>query len=423
MLSFQHRYHQTLTMKMTMCEKGGQLRLTCEQALEVIRRLDRLTRGIPKIIYLVGWQYDGHDTGYPAMDVVNPRIRREEDATALDSLKWLMSEAFQYRTAVSLHINMLDAQEDSPMWDEYVNRDLLARNPDGSLRKYKWGYPISYTREWSAGFAQRRIDRLTDMLPLARAGTIHIDAFHQYIPGFGEEAISPYHGITTDEEIETQRSIIRYWMDKGVDVTSEFDGRYRKDPLIGLQPFAWHFGQLDPMQVPASVYVGGEGGDARFGVSMLGQGLIKKDPEKLKGFLQQFCTTALPWYFLNRLERLQDKDGEVTFSNGVTSGKEGDRLWIRQAGRWLRRGGDVFVPALWLERSHPEMIAFSEEGYSGLEWELPPDWPEEGAVEAYRIGIDGLTPFGPPIPVRQRTVTLTLGKGEAFSIVPQGVKP
>ena len=60
--------------------------------MEVAKRIYTLTLGLPKIAYLVGWQYSGHDSNYPSWDVVNERLKRPEDATALDSLKWLIEE-------------------------------------------------------------------------------------------------------------------------------------------------------------------------------------------------------------------------------------------------------------------------------------------------------------------------------------------
>jgi hypothetical protein len=61
--------------------------------LDAIRKIDNLTLGIPKIIFLVGWQFNGHDSGYPSWSVVNEHLKRPQDATALDSLKWLMVSA------------------------------------------------------------------------------------------------------------------------------------------------------------------------------------------------------------------------------------------------------------------------------------------------------------------------------------------
>ena len=37
------------------------------------------------------------------------------DATAEESLRWLMREARKYNCLVALHINMFDAYEDSPL--------------------------------------------------------------------------------------------------------------------------------------------------------------------------------------------------------------------------------------------------------------------------------------------------------------------
>jgi hypothetical protein len=88
-------YHQTLVLKLFLgmdgepverlandptFRKGHEVMCTFEEALEVIRKTDNLTRGIPKIIYLVGWQKGGHDHGYPAWDEVNPRLKRASRA-------------------------------------------------------------------------------------------------------------------------------------------------------------------------------------------------------------------------------------------------------------------------------------------------------------------------------------------------------
>jgi hypothetical protein len=71
-------YHQALVLKLFMgmegepverlandptFREGHEVMCTFEEALEVIRKTDNLTRGIPKIIYLVGWQKGGHDHG------------------------------------------------------------------------------------------------------------------------------------------------------------------------------------------------------------------------------------------------------------------------------------------------------------------------------------------------------------------------
>jgi hypothetical protein len=413
---YRHAYHQTLTMKMFLAANQDRVSLTFEQALDVMRRVDNLTRGIPKIFYLVGWQYNGHDTGYPAWDVVNANLKRPQDANALDSLRWLIAEARKYHTTVSFHINMLDASPQSPLWQTYLDSDVIARNADGSLRSYVWGYPISYTLEWNAGLTRKRIDTLFEMVDMRRIGTVHVDAFHQYIPGYGTEPISPYHGVTTDQEVETQKKIIRYWRDRGVDVTSEFTYSYRKDPLLGLQPMAWHFRNVNQMVIPPALHVGGDGGDPRFGTTMSGESIIRQNPVALPGFLDQFATTTLLWHYLNRLGRVSDINGVVTFSDGTTSAVTDGRLVVRRGDFLLRDGNDVFVPAKWLR--HKEIVAYSGAGYEARTWTLPPDWRDVRYVDVYRIGQEGSTfltrqPAG-------GSVTLSLPAGAAVSIVPAG---
>jgi len=64
---FQHDYSQTLVMKLFMSVPDGRggtkVSNTVETAIDIIKKVDYLSLGAPKIIYLVGWQYNGHDDG------------------------------------------------------------------------------------------------------------------------------------------------------------------------------------------------------------------------------------------------------------------------------------------------------------------------------------------------------------------------
>lgn len=133
---YNYDYSKTMTMKLLLSvptqDGGTKVFFTFAQALEVIRCVDRLSREIPKILYLVGWQFHGHDDKYPSFACVNEALKRTQDADGAESLKWLMREAAVYHTTVSLHINMTDAYEDSPLWQEYLENELIAKNEDGS---------------------------------------------------------------------------------------------------------------------------------------------------------------------------------------------------------------------------------------------------------------------------------------------------
>ncbi len=420
LFEWQHGYHQTLTLKLflSQAEFDGKYKrkdngistiyLTIADALEVIKKIDNLTAGIPKIIYLVGWQYNGHDSKYPAFFEGNEKLKRPQDKNALESIRWLMREAKHYHTTVSLHINMFDAYEDSPLWEEYVRNDIIAKDADGTLIKAEWGYPISYAQEWATGFAQKRIDRLCELLPVQEAGTIHIDAFHTWAPmpvtdangktyiDLDKKPVSQYLKFTSEDETEAQRKIFGYWASKGIDVTSEGVDFLRQTDFAGLQPMAWWFvrSASDYLRYPAAYYTGGvDNGEwgRLFGSSMHGEQEIKLDPQHLEGMLEKFCLHTVPWYFLNRLNRLymvQHKESrKVVFSDKVESVMTNDRYMLLQNGKVLVEHDNVLIPALWLPR--PTLIAYSKQGYENKHWLLPDTFTGFG-----KLGIYEVTPAG-----------------------------
>ena len=46
---------------------------TYDQAAEIIRAINNVSDDLPQLVYLVGWQFQGHDDKYPSLNVVNPR--------------------------------------------------------------------------------------------------------------------------------------------------------------------------------------------------------------------------------------------------------------------------------------------------------------------------------------------------------------
>jgi hypothetical protein len=395
-------YSQTLVMKMFLCSRDSignvkQVYLRLENALDEIKKLDRITSGIPKIIYLVGWQFTGHDAGYPSWSEVNSSLKRKQDATALQSLHWLIKEAKQYHTTVSLHINMFDAFKNSPLWDVYNANDIIIKDKSGQpipgeIFDGMQSYQISYLQEWKKGYARKRIDSLLQLLPeLKEGGTIHIDAFHSIQPVRKDDSVSsPYLGYSIDDEVAVQRKIFRYWRSKGLDVTSEGDIYWlRKDPFIGLQPMAWHFDNenfrannwigktADFKELPPQLYCG---------TPMHAEQEIKEDPQKLTGLIEQFCTKVVPWYYQNNLAKKND-----------------DAYW--------QQSGDIFLPALWLKNT---IVAFSEKGYDSKKWKLPSGWNAKKVI----VSIISVEPkvTSRTLPVEHGEITLSLKPGEAVFI-------
>jgi hypothetical protein len=452
-------YHQTLVLKLMLGMEGDPVErlandsllgkpnhdvlCTFQEALEVIRKTDNLTRGIPKIVYLVGWQKGGHDHLYPDWSIVNPKLKRAQDSTALQSLGWLIRAARKFHTTVSLHINMIDAYRDSPLWEEYRSKDLLAREANGDLLitgseiKGMDMYNVVYPREWTAGLAQRRIDALIRMVPELKSGhTIHVDAFIAQRAEYDRfkygDPISPWHakpengGLNPDRYVETQRKIFHYWRDRGFDVTGEgiFWSHPPGEGFTGLQPMSWWYPD-DPnyeMRIPESLMARGRtnrdgDGDFRFGSSMHGEEIFDQDKEKLPGFLGMFCRTTLPWYYLSRLERVKFESGVLKYSDGVVAQVENGHKTIRKGDFILREDDDLFVPALWHEK---EIIAYSRTGYVSKTWRLPSDWAQVKACDLYEIGSEGCVLVKANVPVKGSALTLSLKPGQAVSVVPTG---
>ena len=133
---FKHDYTKTMMMKLFMSRpdgKGGTVtECDFDRADDILRQADALTLGAPKILYLVGWQYNGHDDRYPSFFEVNPALKSPGDATAPESmLRFINKAAEQYNTVVSVHINFSDAYENSPLFEEYRSAGALIRNSKG----------------------------------------------------------------------------------------------------------------------------------------------------------------------------------------------------------------------------------------------------------------------------------------------------
>jgi len=402
---FNHDYSQTLVMKLDLAipngEGGSKVINTFESALEVIKIADHLSLGIPKIIYLVGWQYNGHDDKYPAFFEVNKHLKRPQDANARESLLWLMKEAKKYHTIVSLHINMTDAYDDSPLWNEYVEKDMISKTSSGKLMvigRYnnRKAYQINYRNEWKNGYAQMRIDRLLELLPpLKEGGSIHLDAW------IVRESKGHYESAMT--EAKYQKKILKYWNDKGLDVTSE----WVMDYMVGEVPFAWHFNhmtQSDYLKIPAKIYTGsGLNPDVKktdfalgflFGKSMYGEtvfpSLLKEDKnnEWIKKFNKDFYLNVLQYNFLNRLKRLKvDGKGNsrtAYFSKDVKVSLKDST--VTRGDFTLRKKDVVIFPVQW---NAEKTLAVYSQKQSLKSIQLPPCWKDVKTVSVFEVTGNG----------------------------------
>lgn len=80
----------------------------------------------------MGWQGLGHDDCYPEMEIVNPYLKRDCDATARDSFLWLFEEAKKYNTVISVHGNLADEYDINKSHPEFVEASAITKYPDGN---------------------------------------------------------------------------------------------------------------------------------------------------------------------------------------------------------------------------------------------------------------------------------------------------
>lgn len=399
-----HDYSKTLTVKMLMSKPDKKDRhsivsCTFEEALNRVIELNNLTPSIHKIIYLVGWQFNGHDDGYPDMSVVNPLLKRKEDASAEDSLIWLMRESKKYNTTISCHVNFTDAYKESDLWDEYWEKGLISQKKKNvPLKIGKWNgrtaYQINYKNEWDSGVCKKKIDDLVTKLNLKEAGTVHIDAF------FCRE--SKGQNIAIDVEKGYRRQIIRYFRDLGIDVTTEFlYGEKGEVDLIGLVPMIWWLNQSkqDYLSRPASLLCGGKPNrkykgfrknlDRIFGKSIHGEEFWNTD-DSFKNILDRYCLDSLTFFYLNRFKRLKvegyGKKLKAKYECNVVSCAK-DHL-IYQNNYIVRENYNVLVQEIWGNKKN--LILYSREGYSNKKWTLPDDLKYKREIAVFKITGKGL---------------------------------
>lgn len=352
---------------------GCKVMNTFAQVLEKIKVIDALTFGTPKIVYLVGWQYNGHDDRYPAFFEVNEHVKFD-NMTARESLLHLIAEAKQYHTTVSLHINLSDAYKQSELWQEYVDNDLILKKSSGALKptgtwNSRTAYQVRFAAEVKSGYFKKRVDRLFELVPLSEIGTVHIDAFF----------VRRGKDTTIESEKAARRDMIKYFNSKGCDVTSEFIYRewkcgYRafwgKCDTLGLIPAVWNLRmtQREYMKYHPTVLAGGtltlelqvdKKLNYLFYENMHGEGVCSGEGWELK-FLHDFAVQTVPYFYLN-----EQHCRKITgFGNGRTAHFSGgietqinDKI-IKADGKIVKRAETLMLPVRHLKNTY---FAYSKE--------------------------------------------------------------
>lgn len=440
--------------------------LDIEDALEAIRRVDNLSRGLDKKCYLVGWQTNGHDTGFPYFGEVNPRHRRPMDKTALDSLKWLIQEAKKYHTTITLHVNFSDAYtDDDPISQEMVEKQIPIREENGEIRHSgRWARHVgfiasAYANYFTGNWQKNQIDPLVKMLPELEGQSVHPDAWYSWS--------DPYYKLNVYDMTDAQRRHAIYMRKNyNMDLTTEFDFQFgaagdADKPLdhVLYFPMIWQSGWSDtnPMQVPSYFQsaVNQTTWDGRYlsaAGRYFGEGSavepnlwdywddknqeLKKDGDiYMYGLKQSFAEKELTRQYLNTLLRASMEDDAAKGGEAALYTDDGQKvssIWNGDNTATYKRTvkvgddvvlqepGNVFMPMTW--RPELEIQAWSKAGYENKSWKLPVEWEGVQKVDMYDLSLEGLR-FIKSIDVKDGAIQMSMNEDQTAVVVPAGSNP
>jgi hypothetical protein len=375
---------------------------TFAQTLDVIRTVSRVTGNAKQYVVLVGWQFAGHDTGYPALNQVNGRLG------GLPALRKLIKNAEKYNATITYHINVNDAYQRSPLFD----RSVLQFNRQGE--PYIWSfqfkdgppdYRISDTKQFRSGYFQKRVQAMLDLVPVKNA--IQLDTFRNTDISFG-----PGENIGIVAESTYGAKILDWFSERGIEPSIEG----ADDAYFGKLERALHRNIDDPfhlLMMQGKIYGGG-----RYRAGELGQvlgwstdmsyapreqavigGTLKTlsadqiaDDYFLGNVTQSYLTKKnLIWIGAEKVGEQEVKKEDTTatvpindfiarFSDGTVSKVTHDGNWtVLDQGVLAVDGNRRMLPM-----SDREIILYGVD--SGVyRWKLPPGW--KGArISAAQIG-------------------------------------
>ena len=230
-------YRGRMVYKIFIGAPGQPVATSLSQIRALIESVAARTGNYGQIAYLVGFQHQGHDSGYPDVFTLNPALGD------IDALGKLAEEARALNCTVSFHDNYDDAYAASPSWDpDDISRDHSAH----LLRGGVWNGVQAYWNSmpfYAANRASERIRRTLALYPFLR-DTYHLDVLTASVfrIDFRED-----HPTGREADLRARLSIVEQFRERGIDVSSEACGL----PFVGHISYFWHM-----QRVPRSLYPG-----------------------------------------------------------------------------------------------------------------------------------------------------------------------
>jgi hypothetical protein len=348
---------------------------TLEELDKIVGAIYHVTDGLPQIVYLVGWQFRGHDTGYPSFDEWNERLGPHEGIYRRGA-----DYPDRFNACLSYHINIDDAYRGNKGFDPAI----LATDFDG--RPMFWegfhsdsAFHLSHFKDVRSGLIFSRLDGLLQTIPVK--GIIHIDAMRSINcnPAWEKDSV----GVAAELELGL-KPITRWLRERGIESTTEGQNGNPHE-LAGLVAGVYHLD--DPTEAGLMVHhrklVGGGFNDGRgrfedgIGTDLQEDVAYKdldnslcftKDWNKLKERI--FLGSLLYIYYQQRqLVDVKKSPGSwvLRFDDGTITRIDSthDHLLVTCGDIVIARDDDRFIPM------DSSIYVFSKDG-GPKQWLLPP---------------------------------------------------
>lgn len=392
--------------------------ITFKEAEQILALVRDLTDGARQVVYLVGWQHEGHDTGYPHVFVINERLGSHED------LCDLIHAGERYDAIVSLHDNYDDTYPGHPGWDA----EVVCRDEEGNLRKGGvWGpgqaYVISPHR-YLRGGALERVRKTLKAYPISKSYHIDVMSFAPRILDF-----NPSGPASAQLNLQAKLAIVREFNRHGVDVTSEG----LTAPFVGRMGHFWHVWRsnepvfVGDSRIPLVPFI--FHGKTTYGCAQHGAG-IADDAAWLEALLygctfsedftkrtppahiaDRYYLVTVPWALLCRegLHGYQAREGRRKVSYGknsfIEAAEDGSSYQVVVERRVVSRDFTTFAPG-----RNNCYLAYARKG-GQVRYPAPRGWKDAQRIE--------MVPLGPEKPPTLSSVSIA--DGEVVLVLPAGI--
>jgi hypothetical protein len=387
-------YKDQTFVRAFLSRKGGtQENISFDSILHRIQQFAARTDSAPYVVYLLGWQYRGHDSGYPSTDSVNHSLG------GYSALVHLITEARKYHVTVTFYDNFDDAYPTHPGWDP----DVICRDPEGNLMKGgAWDGEQSYlisSYKYAVKSGLTRIRSVLKRFPIRDA--YFIDVLAGGYNGGRKYDFDPESPAGAIKNFEGKQMLLREFNQRGIDVaTEDFTGYFvghvgTFGDIIAFDKTYFHGEQAIPL-IPFIYH-----GKTSFGMKtsstheyartfLYGQRAQKFTNLRTLYTPADYIVDALPKQklygkIMDRYTRIGDVQ-TITYDDGTQVEVNVTQNTYRVAltnGQVIAKDYTAFVPV-----GQDKYMACSQLG-GKIDYALPKGWDNPAKIHVIKINVDG----------------------------------